>query len=272
MGNLFTNAQILKYPIMMKKIKTLILLIIGLMSMSVAMAQDQLVKYSDGATKLEGYLVKAKVGAPGVIIIHQWMGLSDHEKNAANKLAALGYNALAADIYGENVRPKNTGEAASLAGSYKKDHELFQSRIKAAIAELVKQGADPMRIAVMGYCFGGTGAVEAARGLLPVAGVISFHGSLLKDKARPNGPINTKVLVLHGADDPFETEQEIKDFQQEMREAKADWEMVYYANAVHAFTQIAAGNDNSKGAAYNELADKRSWERLKLFLIEIFTK
>ena len=272
MGNLFTNAQILKYPIMMKKIKTLILLIIGLMSMSVAMAQDQLVKYSDGATKLEGYLVKAKVGAPGVIIIHQWMGLSDHEKNAANKLATLGYNALAADIYGESVRPKNTREAAPLAGSYKKDHQLFQSRIKAAITELVKQGADPQRIAVMGYCFGGTGAVEAARGLLPVAGVISFHGSLLKDKARPNGRINTKVLVLHGADDPFETEQEIKDFQQEMREAKADWEMVYYANAVHAFTQIAAGNDNSKGAAYNELADKRSCERLKLFLKEIFTK
>ncbi len=255
----------------MRKFKTLIVLVMGLMSMKVALAQGQLIKYNDGTTNLEGYLVKAKVGAPGVVIIHQWMGLSDHEKNAANKLAELGYNALAADVYGENVRPKNTREAAPLSGSYKKDYQLFQSRIKTAIAELVRQGADPKRIAVMGYCFGGTGAIEAARGLLPVAGVISFHGSLLKDKGRANGAINTKVLVLHGADDPFETEQEIKDFQQEMREAKADWEMVYYANAVHAFTQVAAGNDNSKGAAYNELADKRSWERLKLFLTEIFT-
>jgi dienelactone hydrolase len=137
---------------------------------------------------------------------------------------------------------------------------------------LIKQGADPKRIAVMGYCFGGTGAIEAARAQFPIKGVISFHGSLLKDKTRSNGPITTSVLVLHGADDPFESEKEIKDFQQEMREAKADWEMVYYANAVHAFTQVEAGNDNSKGAAYNALADKRSWNRLKDFLHEIFQK
>ncbi|MEY3679209.1 MAG: hypothetical protein RI924_1350, partial [Bacteroidota bacterium] len=230
------------------------------------------VNYNDGKTELEGYLVKAKPGAPGVVIIHQWMGLSTHEKRAADKLAALGYQALAADVYGKGIRPKNTGEAAVLAGGYKKDYTLFQSRIKAAIEELIKQGADPNRIAGMGYCFGGTGAIEAARGLLGVAGVISFHGSLLKNKTRPNGSIKTKVLVLHGADDPFETEAEIKDFQQEMREAKADWEMIYYANAVHAFTQIEAGNDASRGAAYNESADKRSWERLKSFLTELFTQ
>jgi dienelactone hydrolase len=272
MENFFTNTQILKHTLMMKKLKTLFTLVLGLLSMEIAFAQGGNVKYKDGNTALEGYLVKTKAGAPGVVILHQWMGLSEHERNSANKLAQLGYNALAADVYGEGIRPKNVPEAGQLAGSYKKDYQLYQSRIKAAIAELIRQGADPSRIAVMGYCFGGTGAIEAARGALPIAGAISFHGSLLKDKARPNGVIQTQVLVLHGADDPYETEAEIKDFQQEMREAKADWEMVYYANAVHAFTQIAAGNDNTKGAAYNELADKRSWERLKSFLTEIFTK
>jgi dienelactone hydrolase len=198
------------------------------------------------------------------------MGLSAHEINSADKLAAIGFNALAADIYGTGVRPSSQQEAGALAGKYKGDYALFQSRIKAAIEELIKQGADPKRIAVMGYCFGGTGAIEAARAQFPIKGVISFHGSLLKDKTRSNGPISTKVLVLHGADDPYESDKEIKDFQQEMREANADWEMVYYANAVHAFTQVEAGNDNTKGAAYNALADKRSWSRLQDFLREIF--
>ncbi|MFM6976406.1 MAG: dienelactone hydrolase family protein [Sphingobacteriaceae bacterium] len=244
---------------------------LSLISMKSIQAQGKLIKYQDGETKLEGYFAKAKTaGAPGVVIIHQWMGLSDHEKNSANKLSTLGYNALAADIYGEGVLPKSQQEAGQLAGKYKGNFALFQSRIKAAIDQLIKLGADPKHIAVMGYCFGGTGAIETARAQFPVSGVISFHGSLLKAKTRPNGPIKTKVLVLHGADDPYETEQEIKDFQQEMREGKADWEMVYYANAVHAFTQVAAGNDNSKGAAYNALADQRSWERLKSFLSEIF--
>ncbi len=255
----------------MNKLKTLILVGISLLALETTHAQGTSVAYKDGETNLTGYFVKApKTNAPGIVIIHQWMGVSAHEKNSANKLAALGYNALAADIYGTGVKPSNQQEAGALAGKYKGNFNLFQSRIKAAIEELIKQGADPERIAVMGYCFGGTGAIEAARAQFPVKGVISFHGSLLKDKTRPNGSISTKVLVLHGADDPYESEQEIKDFQQEMRAGKADWEMIYYANAVHAFTQIEAGNDTAKGAAYNALADKRSWSRLLSFLTEIF--
>ena len=237
------------------------------------LAQGVNVNYSDGSTKLEGYFAKAvskQSKAPGVVIIHQWMGLSAHEKASANKLATLGYHAFAADIYGAGVHPKNQQEAGEKAGYYKGNFKVFQSRIKAAIDELIKKGADPQRIAVMGYCFGGLGAIEAARASFPVKGVISFHGGLGKDASRPNDLIKTKVLVLHGADDPYESAEEITNFQKEMREGKADWQMIYYANAVHAFTQPEAGNDNSKGAAYNELAAKRSWEHMKLFLSEIF--
>ena len=256
----------------MKKTKLFLTVIAVLMVVNV-FAQGVSVNYSDGSTKLEGYFAKAitkQSKAPGVVIIHQWMGLSAHEKASANKLATLGYHAFAADIYGAGVHPKNQQEAAEKAGYYKGNFKVYQSRIKAAIDELIKQGADPERIAVIGYCFGGLGAVEAARANFPVKGVISFHGGLGKDASRPNDLIKTKVLVLHGADDPYESAEEIKNFQQEMREGKADWQMIYYANAVHAFTQVEAGNDNSKGAAYNELAAKRSWEHMKLFLLEIF--
>ena len=138
--------------------------------------------------------------------------------------------------------------------------------------QLVKSGADVKNIVVIGYCFGGTGALEAARGGLNVQGVVSFHGGLGKDATHKNGPINTKVLVLHGADDPYVPQKDIEAFQTEMREAKSDWQMIYYANAVHAFTEPEAGNDNSKGAAYNEKAAKRSWEHFIVFMEEMFGK
>ena len=103
-------------------------------------------------------------------------------------------------------------------------------------------------------------------------GVVSFHGGLGRDITLPITPISTKVLACHGADDPYVSKEEIASFQQEMRDAKADWEMIYYANAVHSFTDIDAGNDNSKGAAYNEKAATRSFEHMKLFLNEVLNK
>ena len=258
----------------MKTTKLFMTIIAMLLAGATAFSQEKSLKYSDGSTTLMGYLVKAKAKqkAPGVVIIHQWLGLTDHEKNTADKLASLGYHALAADIYGEGAKPKDLSEAGEKAGYYKTNFKIFQSRIRAAITQLIKEGADANNIAVIGFCFGGTGAIEAARADFPVKGIVSFHGGLSKDITRPNNPVKTKVLVLHGADDPFESEEGIKSFQKEMRDGKTDWQMIYYANAVHSFTQKEAGNDNSKGAAYNEAAAKRSWEHMKMFLSEIFTK
>jgi len=249
------------------------IIIVFVMLTNLVFAQGKDVIYSDGSASLKGYYVKAqgaKGKAPGVIVIHAWMGLDDHARHSADKLSKLGYNALAADIYGENSRPKDKQEAAKTSSYYKNNPAIYQSRIKAAVDELVKLGSDPAKIVVMGYCFGGTGALEAARGELPVAGVVSFHGGLGKDTSRVNVLIKPKVLVLHGADDPYVSESDIKGFQKEMRDGKADWQMIYYGNAVHAFTEERAGNDNSKGAAYNEKAAKRSWEALVVFLKEVF--
>ena len=122
---------------------------------------------------------------------------------------------------------------------------------------------------MIGYCFGGTGVLEAARSGMKIRGAVSFHGGLGRDATRVNNPITSRILVLHGADDPYESKEEVAAFQQEMRDAKADWEMIYYANSVHAFTDPDAGNDNSKGAAFNEKAAKRSWERMNSFLKEV---
>ena len=230
--------------------------------------------YADGPTKLAGYVarpaaIKGKV--PGVVVVHQWMGLTDHERKVSDDLAKLGYVALAADIYGEGVHPKDTAEAGKLAGSFKGDRALYRRRIAAAIETLKAQkGVDGSRLAVIGFCFGGTGALEAARGGLPVKGVVSFHGGLDVPAGYVATPISAKVLVCHGADDPFVPAKDVASFQDEMRQAKADYVFVAYAGAVHAFTQKEAGNDNSKGAAYNEAAHRRSWQHMKDFFQEIF--
>src|SRR5690606_6302552 len=129
---------------------------------------------------------------------------------------------------------------------------------------------DPNKIAVIGYCFGGTGALEAARGNLPVLGVVSFHGGLGRSGDRPVDAIKAKILVCHGADDPYVPKSEIESFEKEMKESKADWQMIYYADAVHAFTEPQAGNDKSRGAAYNEAAARRSWAHMELFFNELF--
>jgi dienelactone hydrolase len=253
----------------MKKILLALTIIMGLH----ANAQLKTVAYKDGKQKLNGFAVapsQAINGKPGVLILPAWKGIDNHSKEVALQLAKLGYHAFIADIYGEGNYPATPEDAGKQSGYYKSHPDDYQRRIKLAMAQLERAGANDNNIVVIGYCFGGTGALEAARGGLKVKGVVSFHGGLGKDAARKNGKIAPRVLVLHGADDPHVPQKDIEQFQTEMREGNADWQMVYYANAVHAFTEKEAGNDNSKGAAYNEKADKRSWEHLILFLNELF--
>lgn len=253
------------------KIKIVYLVIFGLF-FSKNSAQSKAVEYKDGTQILSGIAVapsKDIQNKAGILILPAWMGIQNHEKEVASQLADLGYYTFVADIYGVDQRPTNPKEAGAKAGYFKKNIKEYQTRIQLALEQLIKQGANPDKIVVIGYCFGGTGAIEAARANLKVKGIVSFHGGLGRDEARAIEPINAKVLVLHGADDKFVPKEEIDKFQDEMRTAKADWQMVYYANAVHAFTEKSAGNDNSKGAAYNEKADKRSWQAMLDFLKEI---
>lgn len=250
----------------MKKLLTIVLAVL----VSSTYAQLKPVSYTDGAQKLNGFSVApVKAGSKkGILILPAWKGIDKHAKDVAAELSKLGYYAFIADIYGEGNYPTDTKSAGERSGSYKKNIPAYQQRIKLAMQELIKAGADASKIVVIGYCFGGTGALEAARANFPVKGVVSFHGGLDRDSARTIATIIPKVLVLHGADDFFSPIPTVLAFQQEMRTAKADWQMIYYANAVHSFTEPEAGNDNSTGVAYNEKAAKRSWKHMLMFLEE----
>lgn len=238
-------------------------------------AQLKPVKYNDGNQILNGLSIKASKKSnhnPGILMLPAWKGIDNASKEIAQNLSKLGYTVFIADIYGEGNYPKDNAEAGKQAGFYKKNYEAYQKRINLALQELIKSGANADNIVAIGYCFGGTGVLEAARGHLNVKGVVSFHGGLGKDASRSTEPITAKVLICHGADDPNVKAEEITAFQQEMRDTKADWQMIYYANAVHSFTNPEAGNDNSKGVAYNPVAAKRSFEHLQLFLSEVLKK
>lgn len=252
-----------------------LLILTTILVSSSVQAQLKPVKYADGSQALNGLSIKpAKKSSqnPGILLLPAWLGIDNASKGIAENLSKLGYHVFIADIYGEGNYPANTTEAGKQAGFYKKNFEAYQKRIDLALKELIKSGANADNIVAIGYCFGGTGVLEAARGHLNIKGVASFHGGLGKDAARPAEPITTKVLICHGADDPYVPASEITAFQQEMRDTKADWQMIYYADSVHSFTNPEAGNDNSKGAAYNEKAAKRSFEHLQLFLNEVLKK
>ena len=254
--------------------KIIVLLCCLSLSFSIAtQAQFKEISYADGNQRLTGLgLLPTKTNAnkSGILILPAWKGIDNHAKETAQQLADLGYYAFVADIYGEGNYPKNTKEAGQQAGFYKKNVEKYQTRIQLALEQLIKQGANPDKIVIIGFCFGGTGALEAARANFPVAGVVSFHGGLGKDTARAVQEIKTNILVCHGADDFYVPNDEVLAFQKEMHDAKADYQMITYANSVHAFTNPEAGNDNATGAAYNKKAAERSWQHFLLFLKEVF--
>jgi len=233
------------------------------------------VSYKEGDTELQGLLVQTPPSEPGkrpgVLICHQWMGLTDYEAMRAEMLAELGYVVFALDIYGKGVRPADRGEAAETAGSYKDDRELLRARANAGLKVLQEQpNVDASKIAVIGYCFGGTTALELARSGADVSGVVSFHGGLSTPDPKLAEQIQAKILVLHGAVDPHVPVEEVLAFGKEMVEADVDWQLNSYGGAVHAFTQAHAGDDPSTGVAYDESADKRSWQAMKSFFAEVF--
>ncbi len=231
------------------------------------------VEYSTPDSTMEGYIAydnAKKSPQPAIIIVHDWMGLADFQKHKADELAKQGYVTFAIDIYGKDVRPKNADEAKVLATKYKSDRALLRSHIVAAYNKLIAmKRVDPNKIVVMGYCFGGTAALELARSGVPLAGTVTFHGGLSNPTPEDAKNIHGAVLVLHGADDPFVPPAEVEAFKKEMNDAGINYTFIAYAGAVHAFAIPSAGDDPSKGMAYNASADKASWAEFEKFLKKI---
>jgi dienelactone hydrolase len=258
--------------------RTLLFLLLGVAAtgLSGAQVKTETIEYKQGDVVLQGYLsydASLKGKRPAVLVVHDWRGVTETTKMRAEMLASLGYVALTADVYGKGVRPATPEACSAEAGKYYKDRQLFRTRLRAGLDYLAgRPEADPSRLAVMGYCFGGAGALELARSGAPVKAVVTFHGGLNTPNPADAKNIKGKVLVLHGADDPFVKQEEVKAFMDEMRAAGVDWQLVQYGGAVHSFTDKNAGNDNSKGAAYNEPADRRSWQAMKDLFAEVFGK
>jgi dienelactone hydrolase len=232
------------------------------------------VNYVDGLTVLEGYVaapVKMSRSTPAVLIFHQWKGLGPYERSRADLLAKAGYIVLAADIYGQGIRPTSAQGAAEQATIYKSDRQLMRHRAQVALDALLRlKNVNSRQVVAIGYCFGGTVALELARSGAQLAGVVSLHGNLDTPTPADAKNIKGKVLVLHGADDPYVPAEQVLAFQTEMRLAECDWQMVSYGGAVHAFTDPSAGGDISSGAAYNQPAAARAWVAMMSFFDELF--
>ncbi|WP_335964742.1 dienelactone hydrolase family protein [Galbibacter sp. PAP.153] len=221
------------------------------------------ISYQCQDDKLNGFITSNKgQDLPAILILPAWLGIDDEAKNAALNLQAEGYMAFIADIYGEGNIPEDSEEASKTSKWYKQHFEHYQKRISVALTELIKAGANPHKIAVMGYCFGGTGALEAARGKLPVVGIICIHGSLYKDPRRNNDAFDAKVLIQHPADDHTVTKEDYENSILEMKESNADWQLITYGNSKHTFT-------NPKSSDYNKVMANRAWEHALQFLAEI---
>lgn len=231
-------------------------------------AQTKTVTYKIGDQEFEGYLSgEGKKG--GVLVVHNWLGLTAETKSKADALAKLGYTAFAADIYGKGVRPKNSDEAKAQSAQFYTNRQLLRDRVNAGLSELVKVvGKGQNKLAAIGYCFGGTTVIELARSGADLKAIVSFHGGLDSPKPEDGKNIKAKVLALHGADDPFVTSENLAKFEEEMRSNRVDWQLVKFGGAVHSFTDKGAGNDPSRGAAYNESADKRSWNAMISFFAD----
>jgi dienelactone hydrolase len=233
----------------------------------------QTVEYTQDGTVMRGFLAyndALKGKRPGVLVVHEWWGLNDFAKQIAAKLAGLGYVALAADMYGNGRTTTDRAEAAKLA-SLRENSQLLRARATAALKALADNPrVDPKRLAAIGYCFGGTTVLELAYSGADLAGVVSFHGGLPKTTPDELKRIKAALLVLHGADDSHVTAADITAFEQAMRQAKADWQIVWFGGAVHGFTNPANGNNPAGGVAYDARAARRSWQYMQDFFKEIF--
>jgi dienelactone hydrolase len=257
------------------KLKNLILLTflsLGLNLFAVTIS-TQWVDYQDGDVKLRGYFARpsGEASVPGVLVVHDWYGMSDYVVGRANQLAELGYAAFSLDMNGVGKSAKDSTEAKALTAPFYSNRSLMVTRAQAGLTTLKKQkGVDTKKIAAMGYCFGGSTVLQLARSGEPLLGVVSFHGGLKTTSPAKAGDIKAKLLVLHGGAEIAVPPAELAAFIDEMNTAKATWRMEVYGGAVHAFTRPDAGTNASKGVAYNAEADKRSFSAMSAFFKEIF--
>lgn len=233
------------------------------------------IEYRDGDVTLKGYVAfddQTSQKQPGIVVMPEAFGLGAHAKERAKRLAALGYVALAADPYGNGLETTDLQEAIKHASALREDPAKFRQRARVALDKLASlPQVDASRLAMIGYCMGGTFSLELARDGAPLKGVVSFHGGLETQRPAAAGQVKAKILVCHGAEDPFVPPAQVNAFAEEMTKAGADWQIISYGGTVHSFTNPAADGVGTPGLAYNKQSDERSWRAMRMFFDEIFT-
>jgi dienelactone hydrolase len=238
--------------------------------------QTQDVRYSDGTVEFLGYLAfddTAPDKQPGVLVVHEGLGLGEHIMERTRRIAKLGYVAFAADMFGSRRQFSDIREMSKLLSDLRNDVPTLRARARAALATLVSlPQVDGTRLAAIGFCFGGSVVLELARDGADLKAVVSLHGVLSTRAPAETNKVKASVLVCTGADDPLASPDQVLEFQNEMREAKVrDWQVISYGNTMHAFTNPVAGPSTMQGTLYNEQADRRSWLALRNFLEELLS-
>jgi dienelactone hydrolase len=232
------------------------------------------VEYTSGKTQAHGLLVwddSVQGKRPGVVVFPEAFGLNDHARERAVRLAQSGYIALAADMNGAGVVYDDMAKLGPAIGGLYADRSEWRARARAALDTLIRRpNVDRARVASIGFCFGGTTAVELARTGAPVAVTAAFHAGLVPPLPEDTGRITGKVLVCHGAKDPLAKPEVIEAVRVELERDAVDWQFIYYGNAAHSFTDPAADGRGSPAFAYNKLAEQRSWASMLYVFQETF--
>ena len=236
--------------------------------------KTQAVEYTHNNTLCQGTLVwddKQSGPRPGVMVSHAWAGRTEFEDGKAHALAELGYVGFAVDLYGKGITGSSKEENGNLMKPFLDDRKFLRSRLQCAMQAMQDQDTvDSSNTAIIGYCFGGLCALDLARSDADLKAAVSLHGLFVAPELDDNpSSIRTKVLALHGWDDPMAQPASVLALAQEMTALGADWQVHAYGNTMHAFTNPAA-NDPDFGTVYNEDADKRSWQAVANLLAEVF--
>ena len=240
-----------------------------------AAMQASPVEWTIGKQGFAGYVVyddASREARPGIVMVPNWMGPTLQSAEKAKRAAGDRYVVFMADLYGVDIRPQNADEASKAAGALRSDRALMRKRTQKALDVLKAQQSvvnmDASKIGAIGFCFGGGAVLELTRAGAQVAGVVSFHGNLDTPNTADAKNIKSRVLVLHGADDPSVPKQQVGAFVKEMQDANADWQLVMFGNAVHSFTNPQANTPGRN--QYNPEVAARAFAMMNNFFDEIF--
>jgi dienelactone hydrolase len=224
------------------------------------------ISYQGDGVTMVGFLAldDARGGPrPAVLLAPEASGLDDFNRDRCRRLAALGYAAFGLDFHGDGVVLSNREEMMARLKVFTSDPLRTRARAQAALSALCSQPrVDPKRVAAIGYCFGGTIALELARSGADIRAAVGFHAGLATARPQDAQHIRAKVLICNGVNDPIVPLEQRTAFAQEMEAGGVDWQLHLYGGAGHAFTRPGADALGLPGFAYHKSADERSWQAM----------